>query len=154
MNYGCPIVLTPLFHQSGIEPWKWVSPLVDRSSHLNVIKTHTHTPPPQACAKALLLGDSRLTLAVTWLRMLFVILATSRLLALCPCLVSIAPLLGLDLWPFVISLSPSKYFSLKFVKVGLCGWQPKLLLTDGVPCSLECLLALTSLREVDSRFAD
>lgn len=52
----------------------------------------------------------------------------------------------------MVSLNTSKHFPLKFVPVGFCCWYPRPL-TDGVPCSYECLLVLASLKEVDSLFA-
>lgn len=52
---ACLLARTPFTFQ----PWKWVPPTVQRSSHVNVIKV------TQACTENLLLGDSRLTLTVT-----------------------------------------------------------------------------------------
>lgn len=61
-----------------------LAPTIGRSSHLDVPKVPAS---PQACAEALL-GESSLVLVIP---------ATSRQLALHPCLVSMAPLPGLDL---------------------------------------------------------
>lgn len=51
----------------------------------------------------------------------------------------------------MVSLNPRKHFPLKLVPVGFSCWEPRPL-TDGVPYSCECLLALESLKKVSSLF--